>query len=396
MISKKKIAIYSGEIPSSTFIDRLILGIEKTHTVLLFGKKRGEVNYKSKNIHCFYNYSNELYNFFITLLRSFHLMFKYPKRYIKLLKFINQEGKLISKYRKWSSCVPVVLNLPDIFHIQWAKDLKPWFFLQSEYGVKIIVSLRGAHINYSPIADKCLSETYREYFPKTDGFHAVSHAIAKEAQKYGAQTSKISIIHSPIPQYIFDIFRPIEKPTTKTVRMISVGRFHWKKGYEYALDAVYQLKKQGLKVQYTIIASDKVSESILYQIHDLDLKEEICIKTNINQELLFHYMQTSDMLLLPSVEEGIANVVLEAMAIGIPVISTNCGGMVEVVIPNETGWLVPILNSKAIVKAVLEINALPENSLQTILNQAHDFVKANFNSSKSMNQFNDLYASVCD
>lgn len=396
MTSKKKIAIYSGEIPSATFIERLIIGIGETHSVLLFGKKRGKVNYKSKKIKCFYSYSNLVYNLCLVMLRSLHLLFKYPKRYVKLLKIIKQEGKLISKYRKWSNYIPVVLNLPDVFHIQWAKDLKPWVFLKTEYGVKIIVSLRGAHINYSPIADKNLAEDYRKNFPEVDGFHAVSCAIAKEAQKYDAHASKIRVIHSPIPLSIFDKFKPLKKLKTETINIISVGRFHWKKGYEYAIDAIYQLKKQGLKVKYTIVASDKVSESILYQIHDLDLNDEISIKTSINQELLFDYMQTHDMLLLPSLEEGIANVVLEAMALGVPVISTNCGGMAKVVINNETGWLVPILDSKSITKAVLEINSLSEDNLTSIIDRAHAFVKDNFISAKSIKKFNDLYASICN
>ena len=65
-------------------------------------------------------------------------------------------------------------------------------------------------------------------------------------------------------------------------------------------------------------------------------------------------MQDFDLLILPSLNEGIANVVLEAMALGIPVISADCGGMSEVVLPNETGWLVPVRDSEAMGEAIIE------------------------------------------
>ena len=64
-------------------------------------------------------------------------------------------------------------------------------------------------------------------------------------------------------------------------------------------------------------------------------------------------MRSFDVLLLPSLNEGIANVVLEAMAIGVPVISTDCGGMSEVVILDTTGWLLPVRDSKAIAKGLI-------------------------------------------
>ena len=56
------------------------------------------------------------------------------------------------------------------------------------------------------------------------------------------------------------------------------------------------------------------------------------------QEEIYCQMKESDCLILPSIEEGIANVVLESMAIGLPVISSNCCGMNEVVKNNENGF----------------------------------------------------------
>ena len=80
--------------------------------------------------------------------------------------------------------MPVVNNLPDIFHIQWAKSLEEWIFLKDIFDIKLVLSLRGSHITYSPLSNEKLAKNYVAYFPKVDCFHAVSLAIANEASKY--------------------------------------------------------------------------------------------------------------------------------------------------------------------------------------------------------------------
>ena len=76
-------------------------------------------------------------------------------------------------------------------------------------GIKLVLSLRGAHINYSPIADLKLADMYRKNFPKVDAFHAVSKAIALEAQKYGAQKSNISVVYSGLDLDVNKVFEGI-------------------------------------------------------------------------------------------------------------------------------------------------------------------------------------------
>ena len=85
--------------------------------------------------------------------------------------------------------------------------------------------------------------------------------------------------------------------------------------------------------------SNDPSEEMLYQIKDLNLKKNIKIITKESQLDIYKRIYNSNCLILPSVEEGIANTVLESMAIGTLVISSNCGGMKEVIKNNKNGLL---------------------------------------------------------
>jgi glycosyltransferase involved in cell wall biosynthesis len=75
--------------------------------------------------------------------------------------------------------------------------------------------------------------------------------------------------------------------------------------------------------------------------------------------------------------EGISNAVLEAMALGVAVVSTNVGGMQEVVIDNETGKLVDPYSSAAISKAILEI-IYDEEKRNLMINNARNLIENDF------------------
>jgi colanic acid/amylovoran biosynthesis glycosyltransferase len=113
---------------------------------------------------------------------------------------------------------------------------------------------------------------------------------------------------------------------------------HWNKGYHFALDALKKLSDNGFDFHYTIIAGLN-AEEILYQVQDLQLNNFVTLYKSLPQETVFEHMRKAHLLLLPSFEEGVANVVLEAMAVGLPVLSSDCGGMLEVITHNENGYL---------------------------------------------------------
>lgn len=388
-----KIAIFSGEIPSTTFIERLIVEISEYHEVQLFGvlKKRGSYD---GDVRLIITPGEKLHSLLLTAYRTAILLVKRPNELFKLLQEIKRYKDWYSSWIWFSKLLPIVLYKPDIFHIQWARDLQSYWFLQEKLNIPIVISLRGAHINYTPIVQPEIAKVYRELFPKVKGFHAVSKAIAAEAENYGAKPSKIKVIHSPLNKYLFKKYSPKPINREKPINLVSVGRLHWKKGYSYALKAMLHLKELGMNFKYTIIGSNEIPEEILFQIHQFNLQEQVSFSSSLQQEELFEAMKCFDILLLASVEEGIANVVLEAMALGIPVVSTDCGGMSEVVIPNKTGWLVPVRNPEAMARAIVKVINTPENKLSKIKEQAHNFVKTQFGAETSTEQFLNLYSKV--
>ena len=93
-------------------------------------------------------------------------------------------------------------------------------------------------------------------------------------------------------------------------------------------------------------------EALIFQRSQLLLEDSVSFVGTLPFLSVLDEIRSADVLLLPSLEEGIANVVLEAMALGTLVVSTDCGGMSEVVIDKETGFLVPTRGVKDIANTI--------------------------------------------
>lgn len=391
-----KIAIFSGSIPSTTFIEHLIEGVAQWHEVLLFGVVDRPINYRNKRVVMHRTPRYHWMNLGVTSYRSIKLLLSRPRHFLKLIEAVKPYYSFYAKWIWFSKLLPIVLYRPDIFHIQWARDLEFYICLKELFHIPVVVSLRGAHINYTPIIQPEVADLYRNTFPKVDIFHAVSKAIIKKAESYGDIRSRTKMIHSPVPKLFFDSFSLIKKYDKPKIEVVSVGRFHWIKGYRYALDALQFLKEWNYDISYTIVGPIQTTEDIAFQINQLNLEDHVHVLPHMEQDVLIDFVKSKDVLLLTSIEEGIANVVLEAMALGVPVISTNCGGMSEVVFPNETGWLVPERDAEEIANAIVKVSRTKEHDLQRITQKAHDFVKIQFDSEDSIKQFLELYEGIME
>src|SRR5690606_30573434 len=124
-----KIAVYSGEIPSTTFIERLVDGISKRGVkVYLFGLQKKKKPYSHPNI-CEVSHTENRFNKLFNLLKySILLFFFRNKEKRKLDAFI--KNHCTNHRRARLKFYPVLYHRPDIFHIQWAKSISDWLWVQ--------------------------------------------------------------------------------------------------------------------------------------------------------------------------------------------------------------------------------------------------------------------------
>lgn len=394
MAEKLKIAIYSGNIPSTTFIENLIEVLSGDGFIIyLFGKKKKEMRYNA-NVKSFPTPVSEGELVYFVIRESLVLFFRSPHLFKNCMREVFKKSSNIKKFfRNAGFILPVLNHQPDIFHIQWAKTVEQNPELFNLLKCKFAVSLRGAHINYSPLTDRSLESAYRKYFPEIDAFHAVSEAIAAEAIKYGADKNKISVIHSSVKDELLNM-NPEPHDKGNEIDLISVGRHHWKKGYHYALDAMKILKDEGIKFRYTIVAQGDIPEELLFMLDDYKLENEVKIINGMSNEDLIKLLQTKHLLLLPSVEEGIANVVLEAMAAGIPVLTTDCGGMKEAVNDRFNGYVVPVRSAKSIAGKINEFISEGNEVKKEIIRNAKMTIRKEFTREKQKTGFRNFYDNV--
>src|SRR5262249_29176632 len=129
----------------------------------------------------------------------------------------------------------------------------------------------------------------------------------------------------------------------RPLRIVSVGRMHWVKGYEFALAALRQVRRAGLRVEYTIIgtAASTGSASVVTAVRDLDVDDCVTLRGVCSPDAVLEELRAADIFVLPSLSEGLSNSTLEAMAVGLPVVVTDVGGNREIVEHGVSGFVVP-------------------------------------------------------
>jgi len=246
----------------------------------------------------------------------------------------------------------------DVVYLPWTATAvdDPGVF---DLGPPVVLSCRGAQVNVAPWnPDRtALRDGLPGAFARAAAVHCVSDAIRREAAGHGLDPAKATVIR---PAVDLDRFRPSPPPAAAAARLVSVGRLQWRKGYEYALLALRRLQDAGHAVTYEIVGEEADGGATRHAVHDLDLTAVVTLTPPLGREAVAERLGRADVLLLPSLSEGIANVALEAMACARPVVVTDCGGMTEAVTDGIEGRVVPVRDPAAMARALADLLADPE------------------------------------
>jgi colanic acid/amylovoran biosynthesis glycosyltransferase len=179
--------------------------------------------------------------------------------------------------------------------------------------------------------------------------------------------------------------------------IVAIGRLIVKKGFANLIRACALLVERGRLFQCEIFGEGPLENQLLGQIEESGLKELVQLPGPKPQHQLRERLAAANVFVLPSVPEAeggmdnLPTVIMEAMATGLPVVSTRIGGIPEMVIDNETGFLVrpddPVLLADAIEKVI------NDRSLGQKLGQAgHGRAQTLFSIEKNVR---DLCALIC-
>src|SRR5690606_22264857 len=162
----------------------------------------------------------------------------------------------------------------------------PWFeevLLKQE--IPVILSQRGFHNNVRPFVDEENFEYLKKWYPKMAGFHSVSKAIAANGDKIWNASKKMDkVVYTglPLEEIPFSEAYKISKP----LKMLSIGRAHWIKGYDYALRSCKLLKDRKVCFVYTIIGGAG-DEELQFLIDNLGLQDCVFLEKRIPQKEVF-------------------------------------------------------------------------------------------------------------
>ena len=145
--------------------------------------------------------------------------------------------------------------------------------------------------------------------------------------------------------------------------IVAVGRLIDKKRFADLIRACRLLMERGRSFRCEIIGEGPLEKELHQQIHDLDLQNYVKLLGPKPQHEIAEHLAMGTVFVLPSVidatggMDNLPTVIMEAMATGLPVISTPIGGIPEMVVQNETGMLVPAGDSSALASAIERVIA---------------------------------------
>lgn len=282
-------------------------------------------------------YSREKWNFFYAFFTNGELKNRNNALKNKGLNFKSR----LKILRKWHFFHK---GKPDIIHFAFSGIAAENFeVLDIKANAKIFFSCRGSAEKIRPLVDNKRRYKLSKAFDFADRVHCVSEDMRETVAKLSGSKSKTFINYPSINTSYFSFKRRDQfyfNQNNIPFRILSTGRLHFQKGYVYSLIAIKNLCDKGFNIEYNICGTGPEEGLVMYMIQELGLEKNVIMHGKVSGVKVKSLLLETDIFLLPSIYEGIANAALEAIASGVPLLTTTAGGMNEVIINMQNGIIV--------------------------------------------------------
>jgi glycosyltransferase involved in cell wall biosynthesis len=199
----------------------------------------------------------------------------------------------------------------------------------------------------------------KKVISETDQIVSVSNALKTEAEKIVKHRNRISVVYNgcDVDTFVYSdvdrisIRRKIGISTNDKV-IIFVGRILRSKGVYELINAFKALTDSYADLHLILIGNGPESATINAMAFSNGLRNKVHMTGSMPHSEISHWLSAADIFVLPSHNEGLPNVVLEAMACSLPVIATRVGGIPEAIEDGQSGVLIREKDPDSLIQAI--------------------------------------------
>ncbi|EEU9584152.1 TPA: colanic acid biosynthesis glycosyltransferase WcaL [Escherichia coli] len=254
---------------------------------------------------------------------------------------------------------------------------------------KIVTFFHGNDISSCDVLSRFASG-YQKLFRCGELMLPISKLWAKRLAMLGCPVEKIVVSRMGVDMQRFNQ-RPV-KSLGSPLKIVSVARLTEKKGLHVAIRACSLLKEQNIQFCYHILGIgpwEKYLRTLIEHYQLSDMVEIVGFRPSHEVKTM---LDEADVFLLPSVTgsdgdmEGVPVALMEAMAVGVPVISTLHSGIPELIDTGKSGWLVPENDPDELANQLAEFSRFDYKILEQVVTSAREKVENDFNQQLINNQ----------
>jgi glycosyltransferase involved in cell wall biosynthesis len=256
--------------------------------------------------------------------------------------------------------------------------------------IPLIVSCRGTDELVRAPLDPERAAGLGRLLQRATIVHCVAHAVADAAIELGADPATVRVIRPAVDLDAWPVApRPASGPPW---RLVTTTRLVPAKGLDDLLGAVAILAGAGHDVGLRVLGDGPHRDELRLRALRSGIVERIELVGEVAPDEVRRHLADAHLYVSPSLSEGISNGVLEAMASGVPVVSTDVGGMAEVISPGRDGWLAPPARPDLLAAAVAE--ALGSDRREAIGAAGRVRVEADLGRAQQLARWRELYAEL--
>ena len=228
----------------------------------------------------------------------------------------------------------------DIIHIQDSylfNKVTGMSLLSNKIKPKIVLTMRGAETYTKPWIFKKWKSFYKYYKDNINAYVVMSeHQKNYLHDKWQVAMDKIHVI--PISFGEKFIQEP-KNPNKKIIKIVSVFRLYWAKNITDNLKLVKTIKDLGYSIEYDIYGNGPDAEHIYFLRDKYNLHQNVRIMGVLDNKILKKKLFEYDFIFQLSITESLGMSVIEAQSLGVPAVVSDTGGLVEVIVDGESGYI---------------------------------------------------------